>query len=266
MTLKKLLVYAAVLGVIGAYGYQWKSFTSLQTELMAGSIDFGSYFGPVSQFVNENQRWPGLEEVYLRIPPEGGAVTEARLQEEGKILLTLSAWSMFGGNATVTLAPVISDKIGHPAFGSSLVQYKCLKVTPEKISHMVCKSISTVTEAELSAANAEGFEGVKRKLAEADRKRKATKEAEQAAQAAETQCDVLWALAKADVTPCIEALNPTIGAQFMFRADKALNDLRLSGETIVRNPDALKRFNRECESNWRSLVGIYRADYPSCFE
>lgn len=259
-----LLVGSVIVAAV-AFGYQWTSVVKMEDEALAGGLDYRPYMNRVSEFVNQQRRWPEPDEIYLPIPPEDGVIKNVELQSEGKILVTFSAWTIRSGRVEAVLAPTLSS-YGSQARGR--LRYSCLSVDPVGFERLVCRTIGYTTTEQLAQDNANGFEEWLKNEADAKQRNEDFQRALEAAQDVTTRCDELWMRAQGSVVPCLRAVDPDTADSFSKRSDEIFNGPRLRPDVIARNPDMLEQFNQECDSNWTHLTVVtrdIREEFSACF-
>jgi len=263
------ILVAVVLIGAGAFAYQWSTVSTLEQEVLGRGIDYQPYIQRVSGFVEEHRRWPEAGEFDLPAPPVGGLFRKAALGPDGEILLTLSAWTITSGRARVVLAPVLQTQANSAAPGISRLRYGCLQTFPASLERIVCRSIGSITNAEVAEGNANAFNEWREIDASAQAHERTFMAAVATARDTRTQCDSLWQHAERDVIPCLRAIDATTAENFRIRNQQRFDGPRLRPEVIANDPRMLEQFNRECDESWRTLAAMTKSmskELAACFD
>lgn len=257
-----VLISAAV------FGYQWTSMSKLTEKVTYEGIEYSPYTRLVAQFVEEQKRWPGANEIAMPKPPRKGVIKGVKLKNNGEILFTLSGWTIQSGRATVLLAPMLNTH-SHLLPGShNRLEYNCTIVKPTSLERTLCERIGTTTAADVNNKNTNAFAEWEKNESEAKNEMTARTSNLSLASASDTQCDVHLRRVEQEVIPCLTQIDESAAQQVKERFQTLFNRPRLRPEIIVDNPDLVAQFNSECDSSWNNAAAMVKMQNPkfeACF-
>jgi hypothetical protein len=264
------LLTGVVLTAAATLGYQWTSMATLVERATHEEIEYSTYTRLVSQFVEENKRWPEPHDITLPKPPHKGVIKKATLKTNGEILFTLSGWSIQSGRVTVLLSPTLKTH-SHLLPGShNRLEYNCTIVNPSSMERTLCDrtGTTTTTTAEVSNKNANAFAEWEKNESDAKNEMTARTSNLSLASASDTQCDVHLRRVEQEIIPCLTQIDESAALQVKERFQTLFNRPRLRPEIIVDNPDLVAQFNSECDGSWNSTAAMVKMQNPkfdACF-
>jgi len=262
------LLTGVVLIAAATLGYQWTSMATLVERANHEEIEYSTYTRLVSQFVEENKRWPEPHDITLPKPPHKGVIKKATLKTNGEILFTLSGWTIQSGRVTVLLSPTLKTH-SHLLPGSrNRLEYNCTIVNPASMERTLCDRTGTATVAEVNSKNANAFAEWERNDADAKNEITTRESSLNLASATETQCDVHLRQLEEQVTPCLSQVDDVAAQHIKEHLRGLMNRPRLRPEVIVDNPDLLAEFNSSCDNDWNNAVAMVKmqnSKFEACF-
>ena len=262
------LLTGVVLIAAATLGYQWTSMTTLVERTNHEEIEYSTYTRLVSQFVEENKRWPEPHDVTLPKPPHKGVIKKVILKTNGEILFTLSGWTIQSGRVTVLLSPTLKTH-SHLLSGSrNRLEYDCTLVNPASMERTLCDRTGTTTAAEVSNKNANAFAEWEKNESDAKNEIDTRNSNISLASAIESQCDVRLRQLEEKIAPCLSQVDDVAAQHIKDHLQGLMNRPRLRPEIIVDNPDLVAEFNSECDSSWNNaavMIKMKNSKFEACF-
>jgi len=262
------LLTGVVLIAAATLGYQWTSMSTLVERANYEEIEYSTYTRLVSQFVEENKRWPEAHDITLPKPSHKGVIKKVVLKTNGEILFTLSGWSIQSGRVTVLLSPTLKTHSQLLPGSRNRLEYDCTIVNPASLERTLCDRTGTATVAEVNSKNANAFAEWEKNESETKNEMDTRHANINRAGATESQCDVRLRQLEEDITACLSRVDDVAAQHIKDHLHGLMNRPRLRPEIIVDNPDLVAEFNSSCDNDWNNAVAMVKmqnSKFEACF-